>query len=356
MEKTIKLLLIEDSEDDAVLLIRELRKGGFMITFRRVDTEKDMRAALCEEAWDMIISDHSMPYFSAPAALSVLKESCLDLPFVIISAAIGEEVAVEAMKAGASDYIMKRNLARLVPVVERELREARNRRERRIAEENLRKKELEYRTMILKAYEEERGRLARELHDEIGQSLSVINLDLQYLKMYLPETEISLADKLSGSINLLGHTLNNVRRLIIALRPPALDRMGLVDVVKDMAREVGERAGFTVDVQDEGFSRRVSPDIETTLYRCIQEALTNVIRHARARQVSIKLSRQTHQVAVSVQDDGIGFEQPGDDSDAINGVGLAGINERVALLEGTIHIETAPHRGVKLSVSIPLRE
>src|SRR5215203_1661358 len=135
----LNVLIVEDSEDDALLLLRRLRKGGYDPTWERVDTPQDMEAALDGASWDLVISDHSMPAFSSSAALGLLRrKGFVDLPFIIVSGQIGEDAAVAAMKAGAHDYLMKDNLARLNSAIERELREADVRRERRQAEEKYR--------------------------------------------------------------------------------------------------------------------------------------------------------------------------------------------------------------------------
>jgi len=131
----IRVLVLEDSDDDYKLLLRELHRGGYEIESTRVDTAADMKTALDSKSWDIIISDYSMPQFNALDGLVVLKETGLDIPFIIVSGTIGEDVAVQAMKAGAHDYLMKDNLARMVPAVERELREAEVRRLRKRAEE-----------------------------------------------------------------------------------------------------------------------------------------------------------------------------------------------------------------------------
>src|SRR5436190_17354985 len=173
--RPLRVLLVEDAEADALLLTRALGRGGYAVTIERVDTEEAMRQALLKN-WDLILCDHAMPRFSAPEALELLKEQELDLPFIIVSGYIEEETAVSAMKAGAHDYIMKDRLARLVPAVERELREAEVRRARRASEENLRRAQeelelrVERRTAALKAANlklenvlEERRRLENEL-------------------------------------------------------------------------------------------------------------------------------------------------------------------------------------------------
>jgi PAS domain S-box-containing protein len=134
MSTPLRALIVEDSEDNSLLLKNELARGGYEVTYSRVETAEAMRAALAEGSWDIIVSDHRMPQFSSLGALKVHKESKSDIPFIVVSGSMGEEFAVGAMKAGAYDYIMKDNLTRLVPTVERELREAESRRQRRRAE------------------------------------------------------------------------------------------------------------------------------------------------------------------------------------------------------------------------------
>ncbi len=139
MSELLRVLIVEDSEDDAELLAIELERGGYKIDYQRVDTRADMESALQESSpWNIVLADYSMPQFSAIAALDLLKERDLDLPFVIVSGKIGEDTAVAAMKAGAHDYLVKGKLARLIPAVERELREAILRKEYRAAQQRLR--------------------------------------------------------------------------------------------------------------------------------------------------------------------------------------------------------------------------
>jgi len=144
----LRVLIIEDSEDDTALLVRALRGGGYDLVYARVDTAAAMLAALADRTWDIIVSDYVMPQFSAPRALSLLKERGIDLPVIIISGQIGEDVAVASIKAGANDYLLKPNLSRLQPAIERALQEVRERSARERAQQALAESESSFRLLF----------------------------------------------------------------------------------------------------------------------------------------------------------------------------------------------------------------
>lgn len=148
MSKQLNILIVEDSEDDLFLLLHELRKGGYEPDYLSVCTAAGMSKALADRQWDVVTSDYNMPGFSALAALKLVQESGLDIPFIVVSGKIGEDQAVAAMKAGAHDYVMKQNLSRLAPALEREIREAGERRMRREAEVALNKQFAQFRTIF----------------------------------------------------------------------------------------------------------------------------------------------------------------------------------------------------------------
>jgi two-component system, cell cycle sensor histidine kinase and response regulator CckA len=151
MNPPLNVLIVEDSEDDMLLLLRELRRGGYAVTHAHVQTPVTMEEALEQQSWDIVISDYTMPAFNALDALKMLQRRGLDIPFLIVSGTIGEETAVAAMKAGAQDYLLKGNLARLVPAVERELREAEDRQRRYSAEQALALSEDRFKTLCVSA-------------------------------------------------------------------------------------------------------------------------------------------------------------------------------------------------------------
>ena len=175
MDKPIRVLIVDDSEDDGLLLVRNLKNGGFSPSYEQVDTSEAMSKALDNQTWDVILCDNSMPTLDAASALELYKDKGLDLPFIIVSGTIADETAVAAMKAGAHDYIMKGNLARLSSAIDRELREAKNRQERRITEIQLRKSEEKYRALF------EDSRDAIYLNNQEGE---LIDFNLSTLELF----------------------------------------------------------------------------------------------------------------------------------------------------------------------------
>jgi putative nucleotidyltransferase with HDIG domain len=174
----LRILLIEDSEDDARLVLREIQRSGYEVEFERVETAEAMRAALARQTWDLIICDFSLPRFSAPNALELLKKSGHDLPFIIVSGTIGEESAVNALKAGAHDFIIKGNFARLIPAIERERKEAEVRRER-----SERERELEAIAWVSSKLRSAKT-LEEMLSDLLEQTLILIGADAGSIWLY----------------------------------------------------------------------------------------------------------------------------------------------------------------------------
>ena len=186
MPRSLRLLLVEDSENDAALVLRELQRGGLDVTSERVESRDAMSAALDRTPpWDLVISDYSLPTFDAPGAVALVRERDLDLPIIIVSGTIGEETAVAALKAGAQDFIVKNRLARLVPAVERELREAEARQARKVAERALQVSETRFRRLAESAQKMEAiGTLAGGIAHDFNNLLSVV---LSYSSMMIAD-------------------------------------------------------------------------------------------------------------------------------------------------------------------------
>ena len=176
MSQHLRILIVEDSEDDAQLVLRALRRGGLEVASERVETADALREALTSQEWDLIISDFSLPQFSAPQALNLLQESGLDLPFIIVSGTVGEETAVAALKAGAHDFLVKGSMPRLIPALQRELKDAETRRKRREADQALQESNARFRSLFentpISIWEEDFSAVKIYL-DELSNSQSV---------------------------------------------------------------------------------------------------------------------------------------------------------------------------------------
>lgn len=200
--KPIKILLVEDSEDDSLIIIRHIQRGNFNVDFLRVDDAHDMKRALENKSWDICITDHNLPCFNSRAALDMIKETGLDLPAIIVSGSIGEDVAVQAMKSGAQDYIMKDNLNRLVPAIERALSDADARYARRKAEETIRFLAYHDSLTKLKNRHEFENRLKQALDNACHDSIqhSVLYLDLDQFKIINDTCGHAAGDELLKSL------------------------------------------------------------------------------------------------------------------------------------------------------------
>jgi signal transduction histidine kinase len=203
---------------------------------------------------------------------------------------------------------------------------------------------------VVEAQENERARLARELHDETGQALTSIILGLKNLDDRVEGDDGRAA--VAELRELVVSTLHDVRRLAVELRPAALDDFGLEPAIERLLDTVREQSGLTIDLQSELGEARLPTDTETTLYRIVQEALTNVVKHAEAGRVTVLMTYSDAVVRLVVQDDGRGF-----DTDRIRdgGVGLLGMRERVALVGGRLTVESTEGAGTMLSVEVPSR-
>ena len=353
----LSLLLVEDSDDDARRVEVELARGGLNVALTRACDAESMHAALGHTRFDIVLCDYSIVGFSGLAALKIAQEFDRELPFIIISSTLGEETAVEAMRAGANDYIIKANLARLVPAVMLEMRDAGHRRARRRAGVELSQAKTRLQALsnrMLEIQEDERRRIARELHDEIGQALTAVKIHLNTAKRRLPE---EAASHLEESIRVTEMALARVRELSLDLRPPQLDDLGLVSALRWQIDRQLCKLGIAVNFKAQPDLPRLAPELETTCFRVAQEAITNILRHASATEVEMGLTSENDTLVLTIVDDGQGFDPAAARQRALQGgsVGILGMEERVTQAGGTLIMESSPGQGARLSARFPLK-
>jgi signal transduction histidine kinase len=349
--------MLEDDATDAELTRFALRKGGLNFSLTRVETKDEYIRQLNSQLPALILSDYSLPGFNGHDALEIARKKCPETPFVFVTGTMGEEVAIETLKSGATDYVLKTRLSRLVPAVTRALREAAARTEHRRAEEQLRESHEQLRALsvyLQSVREEERTRIAREVHDELGQALTSCKLDLSWIASRLPKEQRPLLEKTRALISHIDSTIQTVRRISTELRPGVLDHLGLVAALEWQANEFQNRTGIKCEVRADVGEPLPDQNLSTTFFRIFQETLTNVIRHAGATQVWVDLKESDGRITLEVKDNGRGIERA--EISNTKSMGLLGMKERAALLGGVFKIGRLTRtKGTRVSVSIPIQ-
>ena len=379
MNRPLQVLVIEDSEDDAALLVVELRRAGYAPVCHRVETSEALDAALARQPWDLIIADYYLPQFDGLTALALVKEKGLDVPFIIVSGHITEETAVAAMKAGAHDYVMKEKLARLGPAVERELREAEVRRGRRRAEEDLRRAydELESRVQertadlktanarlqaaiaerrrleyeLLEITEKERRRIGLDLHDDLGQQLSALALMTKGLELKLAKRRARETSDAARIHNLVQQTMTHARDLAHDLATLDLKGDDLPAALDGLAQHAADLFKISCQFERNGPIPALDSSIASQLYKIAQEAVTNAIKHAKAKSVGISLADGSDAIVLTVHNDGLPFPSLKSSS---TGMGLRIMNYRANLIGATLEINGSDPSGTCVVCSVPL--
>jgi signal transduction histidine kinase len=348
----LRVLHLEDAELDHELALAHLRCDGAPVQTLRVETEADFRAAL-RQPWDVVLSDFNLPGgFTGVQALEIVKASGLVLPFILVSGAIGEDVAVQAMRHGASDYLLKANLARLAPAVDNaiqatELRRAKLDADRRLAQSQQQLRALAQHQQA--SVEAERAAIAREIHDDVGGSLTALRFELGWLERHC--TDAAAQAHLAAARESLVHAIEASKRVMQNLRPAILEQ-GLVAALQWMAQSFQRRSEITCSLRTSHEAMQLPAGVPLVAYRTAQEALTNVLKHAQAHHVSIELALGAGVLSLEISDDGRGLS-PADLAKA-QSFGLRGLHERAGTVGGWIDLSSRPGGGTTLILSIPL--
>ncbi|WP_313076855.1 ATP-binding protein [Melaminivora sp.] len=352
-KRPVRVLHLEDSQADHALVRLTLRRARLAHEIRQVDTLADFASWLDRERFDVILADYHLPGFTAIDAWQLAEARGGHPPFVLLSGAIGEAAAVDAMRLGFADYLLKDDMARLPHVVERAIEVAEARRAREQATADLAESEQRLAALaehLQTTIEEERAAIAREIHDDIGGALTAVKFDLAWIQRH--SREEGLRTHADTACEMLQHAIDASQRIMLNLRPPVLDQ-GLAAAVQWLAETFERRTRLPVRLLCESAAAaQVPPALQLVAYRTAQEALTNIHKYAQASQVRIELSDHEGVLTLEVTDDGCGIAP--ETLKKPRSFGLKGLAERARRAGGWLDVSSQVGRGTSIIVSLPL--
>ncbi len=347
----LSVLHLEDSDLDHQLTLAHLQRGGIEAQALRVESEAEFRAAL-RQHWDVVLSDYNLPGFSGLHALEILRETNALMPFILVSGEIGEQVAVQAMLNGANDYLLKENLARLVPAMLHAIEGTRALQAKQAADLALGQSEQRLRELaqhLQASVEAERAAIAREIHDDVGGSLTALKFDLAWIERRA--TDSAVAQRAQAALETVSMAIESSQRIMHNLRPAILEQ-GLVAALQWMTqrfeRRNGVLTGFRVS-HDE--LPPLPPGVSLAAYRTAQEALTNISKHAFATRAQVDLTIAGRVLSLEVSDNGRGLSQR--DLSKARSFGIRGLRERAAQVGGWVDLSSGAG-GTTIILSVPL--
>jgi two-component system, NarL family, sensor histidine kinase UhpB len=348
----LRILCFEDAVEDAMLIRARLLSEGLSFQFDHVISEKEYTDKLKSVAYDLILSDYNLQGFNGIAALIIAKKIRPVVPFICVSGIIGEDLAVELMQLGASDYILKDRLAKLPVAIDRALKEAKAKAARIEAEKeikNMNKALEKLNQRLIDVREDERASFARELHDQLGQSLTALKIDADWLNAKISYNSEERA-KVNEMIKIITSMIGDIQRISSELRPAMLDDIGLVHAVEWYISEFEKRTGINcvINLNEVQFTNKKK---NLVMYRILQEALTNVARHSDASKVNINLYRTVDSIILEVFDNGKGIEK--EKINSYKSLGFIGIRERLKQHNGSLDIQSKFNKETRLTVAIP---
>ena len=349
-QKPSKILIVEDEAIVARDISLQVQAMGYVVVGSTAQGEEAIRLA---ERWrpDLVLMDIQLAgEMDGITTARALREN-FAIPVVFLTAYAADDILERAKLTEPFGYILK-------PFSERELSTVlamalyKHQAETRLLNTTRQLQALSHR--VLEAQEQERRRVAMELHDELGQSLTAIKINLQIGERFKDQAP---ADLYQENIRIVEDALQQVRSLATGLRPSMLDDLGLAPALKWMAEQSASRSGFDVQFHHERALERLAPAIETACFRIVQEALTNIARHAQARKVQINLCHEAGDMVLTVTDDGLGFDTQAMLERASTGasLGVLGMQERAILVGGQLVIRSGPGQGSTVELRCPWR-
>jgi signal transduction histidine kinase len=332
-----RVLCLEDDPLDAELLENALRPIVPGLRWRHARTRLDFERELLAECPDLVLADYRLPDIDGLAALDRTRELCADTPFVVVSGAITESFAIESLKRGATDYVLKQRLQRLGPVTQRALAEVRTRRELQ-----------ESQRLALEIGDRAQQRLGADLHDAVGQDLAAVSLLLEATAEQALRDAPSLRPRIDEARRLLARASQGVRGLSRTLAPVNLWPGALGPTLRELARDASALYGLTCDVEARGSGPLLDEPSAGHLYRIAQEALTNAAKHGRAKRATVRLPQPPDPLLLEVSDDGGGIDLVA--ARASDGLGLRLMEYRARVIGARLQVERGPERGTVVRV------
>jgi signal transduction histidine kinase len=369
----VRVLLADDNPDDRFLVARQLRSEFEAVAIVEAGTPDAFRDAFPPPPYDLVVTDYQLHWTTGLDVIAAIRERDPACPIIMFTGTGSEEIAVEAMKAGLSDYVLKspKHLGLLGPAARRAIEHRRQQdaaataeAERRAAAAALARRNEELQTLagrleslssrLLEVQETERRYLARELHDEIGQALTAVKISLHTARLQADRQAVDAV--LGDTMAIVDQALAQVRSMSLQLRPAILDDLGLDAAARWLVAGQSQPPPAAILLDLDLPAERLPKSLETVCFRILQESLTNVARHARATSVSVSLAAHGGRVVLSVSDDGAGFDVNAALDSATRGrsLGLLNMLERAHLAGGRLYIESEPGSGTTMTAELPV--
>jgi signal transduction histidine kinase len=349
-ENPIKILHLEDSPIDHALACRALERSGMQFRIERVETLSDFEQSTRSNPPDVILADYKLPGFTALDAWADLPTE--RPPFVLLSGAIGEAAAVSAIHSGISDYVSKEDIDTLGRVILRALDihravAAKNRADMELAASE--KRLAEFAEHLQTTIEGERAAIAREIHDDIGGSLTAVNLDLAWISRHSEDQAIQA--HLKAATTMLQQAMDASQRIMMNMRPSILDQ-GLLAAIEWLAISFERRTGIKTTLRTSSAMLDPPKPVQLVAYRTAQEALTNISKHAECNLVRLDLSDADGVLTVEIVDNGRGITK--EQLEKPRAFGLRGLHERAKAVGGWLDISSREGNGASIILTVPL--
>ena len=348
------ILHLEDSEQDHMLVKRELRGLDESLQLLRVETLESFTNALKQQNFHLILADYRLAGFTALDAWAAMQDNGVRLPFVLLSGAIGETAAVQAIKAGISDYLPKSDLRKLRHVVQRAIEMHKVVLSKELADHELMLSERRLARLaehLQDTLEEERAAIAREIHDDIGGSLAALRFDLSWIARHNPDPQTQT--HVTSATSMLQHAIEASQRIMRNLRPAILDQ-GLAPALNWLVGDFVRRTQLDVSFSSPSHLDHVSKPVQLVAYRTAQEALTNVSKHAQCTKVKVEVSGDEQVLTLEVSDNGRGASAR--DLAKAHSFGIRGLKERAKTVGGWLDVSSRSGAGMAITLTIPLND